>query len=173
MIAVRLINKELFSSISIGNEVIIQGTRERKVDDDKRDSRYGQTCIMDAEIVLNNKGNHKYSDAKFVTGKTVKDFYDLDAKVDYSTTVFILTGTIKFPSGNGQVSINDANGNSVGFYSSGSNQYSFLKQFEGQEVTVEVAACNWNNKTYWRGCVLAVRLADGSKILNELNFTTN
>ena len=67
----------------------------------------------------------------------------------------------------------DANGNSVGFYSSGSNQYSFLKQFEGQEVTVEVAACNWNNKTYWRGCVLAVRLADGSKILNELNFTTN
>ena len=173
MIAVRLINKELFSSISIGNEVIIQGIRERKVDDDKRDSRYGQTCIMDAEIVLNNKGDHAYSDAKFVTGMTVKEFYELDAKVDYSTTVFILTGTIKFPSGNGQVSINDANGNSVGFYASGSNQYSFLKQFDGQEVTIEVAACNWNNKTYWRGCVLAVRLADGSKILNELNFTTN
>ncbi len=173
MIAVRLLNQDMFASISIGNEVIIKGIRERKVDDDKRDTRHGQTCIMDAEILLNNKGNHEYSDAKFVTGKTVEEFYKLDATVDYSTTVFVLTGTIKFPSGNGQVSINDANGNSVGFYASGSNQYSFLKQFEGQEITIEVAACNWNNKTYWRGCVLAVRLADGTKIVNQLNFTTN
>ncbi len=173
MIAVRLLSKDMFASISIGNEVIIKGIRERKVDDDKRDTRYGQTCIIDAEIVLNNKGDHAYSTEKFVTGKTVEDFYNLDATVDFSTTVFVLTGTIKFPSGNGQVSINDANGNSVGFYASGSSQYSFLKQFEGQEVTLEVAACNWNNKTYWRGCVLAVRLADGSKIVNELNFNAN
>ena len=173
MISVKLKSKDLFDGLSIGNEVILTGKRDRKVDDDKRDTRFGQTYIVDAEIVVNNKGNHEYSDAKFVTGKTVKDFYDLDAKVDYSTTVFVLTGTIKFPTGNGQVSINDANGNSVGFYASGSAQYNFLKQFENQEVTVEVAACNWNNKTYWRGCVLAVRLADGTKIVNQLNFTAN
>ena len=173
MISVKLKAKDLFDGLSIGNEVILTGKRDRKVDDDKRDTRYGQTYIVDAEIVVNNKGNHEYSDAKFVTGKTVEDFYNLDAKVDYSTTVFVLTGTIKFPTGNGQVSINDANGNSVGFYASGSAQYNFLKQFENQEVTIEVAACNWNNKTYWRGCVLAVRLADGTKILNTYNFGNN
>ena len=173
MISVKLKAKDLFDGLSIGNEVILTGKRDRKVDDDKRDTRYGQTYIVDAEIVVNNKGNHEYSDAKFVTGKTVKDFYDLDAKVDYSTTVFVLTGTIKFPSGQGQVSINDANGVSVGFYANGTTQYNFLKQFENQEVTIEVAACNWNNKTYWRGCVLAVRLADGTKIVNQLNFASN
>ena len=44
------------------------------------------------------------------------------------------------------------------------------KPYNGQEITVEVAPCNWNAKCY-RGCVLAVRLADGSKICNELNFS--
>ena len=37
-------------------------------------------------------------------------------------------------------------------------------------MTVEVAACNWNSKDYYTGCALAVRNADGTKILNTLNF---
>ena len=50
--------------------------------------------------------------------------------------------------------------------------HSWLKVFAGQEVTVEIAPCNWNSKTdNYAGCVLAVRNADGSKTLNELNFT--
>ena len=34
---------------------------------------------------------------------------------------------------------------------------------------MELAPCNWNDKKYYRGCVLAV-YTDGGKILNELNF---
>ena len=49
-------------------------------------------------------------------------------------------------------------------------QYAFLKAFAGQEVTVEIAACNWNDKTYYVGCVLSVLNADGTKTINELNF---
>ena len=41
---------------------------------------------------------------------------------------------------------------------------------KSKEITIEFAACNWNNKTYWAGCVLAVRLADGTKVVNTLNF---
>lgn len=74
------------------------------------------------------------------------------------------------PTGNGQPSIKGADGSYFSFYCSGAGQYSWLSDYEGQEVTLEVAACNWNNKTYWRGCVLAIRLADGTKILNTLNF---
>ena len=170
MIAVRLLSKDLFASISIGNEVIIKGIRERKVDDDKRETRHGQTCIIDAEIVANLKGDYEYSTDKFVTDKTIAECAKLDILTDYSTTVFVLTGTLQFPTGNGQVSINDTNGNFIGFYASGSSQYNFLQKFEGQEVTLEIAACNWNNKKDWKGCVLAIRLADGTKIVNQLNF---
>ncbi len=57
----------------------------------------------------------------------------------------------------------------LSLYCSGADQYSFLKAFAGEEVTLEIAPCNWNNKSYYVGCVLAVRTADG-KVLNELNF---
>jgi hypothetical protein len=81
----------------------------------------------------------------------------------------VVTGVLNIPSsGYTQPSIS-ADGSSFNFYCSGSGQYSWLSDYSGQEVTIEVAACNWNNKTYWRGCVLAVRTADG-KVLNTLNF---
>ena len=47
---------------------------------------------------------------------------------------------------------------------SGAGQYSWLKAFTGQEVTMEVAPCNWNSKNYYAGCVLAVVLEDGTKM---------
>jgi hypothetical protein len=56
-------------------------------------------------------------------------------------------------------------------YCSGAAQYSWLNEFANQEVVLEIAACNWNDKNYWRGCVLAVRTADG-KVFNTLNFDT-
>ena len=71
----------------------------------------------------------------------------------YYTNIFLSDGTTK-----------------VRLYSSSANQYSWLKVFAGREVTVEIAACNWNDKDYYTGCVLAVINADGSKTLNELNF---
>ena len=55
-------------------------------------------------------------------------------------------------------------------YSSSSSQYNWLKAYAGQTITVEVAPCNWNEKTSYRGCVLAVVNEDGSKIYNTLNF---
>ena len=169
MIAVKVLNKdEAFANLSIGNEVILKGMRERYVKDDTL-ACAGQTCIVDAEILQNNFGSHEYSTAKFVTGKTVADLYALDATVDYSTTVYVVTGVLNIPtSGYTQPSIS-ADGATFSFYCSGAGQYSFLSAFNGQEVTIEVAACNWNNKNYWRGCVLAVRTADG-KVLNTFYF---
>jgi hypothetical protein len=58
----------------------------------------------------------------------------------------------------------------VSVYCKSAAQYAFLESFAGQVITIEIAACNWNNKKHWVGCVLAVRLPDGTKVLNTLNF---
>ena len=56
------------------------------------------------------------------------------------------------------------------YCSNAATQYAFLTPFADQEVTVELALCNWNGKNYYRGCVLAVTV-NGQRIVNELNFT--
>ena len=63
------------------------------------------------------------------------------------------------------------NKTTFGLYCSSAAQYSWLKAFAGEEVTMEITACNWNDKNYWRGCVLAVYTEDG-KVMNTLNFDT-
>ena len=171
MIAVKVANKEVaFADLAIGHEIYLKGMRERYVKDDAS-TIAGQTCIVNAEILLNNYGNHEYSTAKFVTGKTVADFSALDITVDYSTTVFVLEAKIEVVVATYYTNLNVTSGDKkIALYCSGAAQYTWLQAFNGQTVTLEVAACNWNDKTdYWRGCVLAVRTAEG-KVLNTLNF---
>ena len=163
-----LCDASVFNTIAIGNEIVIEGTRLHKTKGG--DTYFGQTAIENATVVANYYGSHDYCTDFFVEGKTVADFYALDAKVDYSTTVFVIKATVQFTGGGYSTNVNLVSGSdSISLYCSGAGQYSFLQQFAGQEVILEVAACNWNSKTYWRGCVLAVRTADG-KVINELNF---
>lgn len=68
-----------------------------------------------------------------------------------------------------QIKVLDGN-SSITLYCSGAEQYSWLKKYAGQRVTLEIAACNWNDKGYWTGCAIAVRLEDGEKEYNTLNF---
>ena len=169
MIAVLVNSTEEFVGLEIGHEIILTGMRERYVKDDAS-TIAGQTCIVDAEILVNNYGNHAYSTARFVQNTTGQDFYGLDVKVDYSTTVFVVTGTIEIKETAYYTSISfTADGQKITLYCSSAGQYSWLKQFSGQEVTLEIAACNWNDKSFWAGCALAAYTEDG-KILNTLNF---
>jgi hypothetical protein len=124
-------------------------------------------------MVANYYGNYEYNTSNFVTDKTLADFYGLDVTVDYSTTVFVLKATV-IEEGNAyssSIKLTDGT-NKVTLYSSSAKQYGFLKEFVGQEVTVELAACNWNNKKFWAGCVLSVITEEG-KVINTLNFQHN
>ena len=174
MIAVLVNSTEQFVGLEIGHSVVLKGMRERYVKDDAN-TIAGQTCIVNAEILVNNYGNTAYSTEKFVTDKTLADLYDLDKTVDYSTTAFVVTATVEVVETAYYTNINvvwtDDAGNKTtfGLYCSSAAQYSWLKTFAGQEVTMEIAACNWNDKNYWRGCVLAVLTEDG-KVMNTLNF---
>ena len=171
MIAVLVDSTDYFVGLEIGHEVILKGMRERYVKAENEATRFGQSSIVNAEILVNNYGNHEYSTAKFVQA-TGSEFYALDVMVDYSTTVFVLTGKVEVTETPHYTSISFiSDGKKIALYCSGAGQYAFLKQFSGKEVTLEVAACNWNDKTFWAGCALAVYTEDG-KILNTLNFDT-
>ncbi len=163
-----LCDASVFDGIEIGNEIIVTGVRSRKVKDGA--SCFGQTHISGAQVVANFYGKHDYDTSRFITDKTPADFYALKAEEDHSTEVYVLKVTVKFTSGGYSSGVSLVSGDtSISLYCSGAGQYSWLRQFDGQEVTLEVAACNWNSKDYYRGCVIAVHTADG-KVVNALNF---
>ena len=158
---------DVMATIEIGNEVIISGTRA--VNTKGGTNYFGQSLIDNGEVLVNNYGSHEYADDFFVE-TTADEFRSLDATIDYSTTVFVFEATISF-TGDGYSTKVSLVGEtqSVELYCSGAGQYEFLRQFDGQTVTLEVAACNWNSKTFWRGSVLSVITEDG-KVVNQLNF---
>ncbi len=171
LISVIVNDVAIFADIEIGQEIIIKGMRDKFHSKDGNHS--GQTAITGATVVANYYGQHDYNTSHFVTDKTLADFYGLDVSVDYSTTVFVLKATVLVEETAYYTNIKLTDGtNKISLYCSSANQYGFLKQFAGQEVTVELAACNWNDKSYWAGCVLSVITEDG-KVINSLNFQNN
>ena len=169
MIAVRT-TTEVMEGLEIGQEIVIEGTRDRF---HNGGTHAGQTCITNATVKANLYGKHNYSTDFFITDKTLADFHDLDVTVDYSTSVYVVKATIEWVETSYYTSVKLTDGaTSVTLYCSSAKQYNFLKAYANQEVTLELAPCNWNNKTFWAGCILAVRTADG-KVVNSLNFDPN
>ncbi len=167
MIAV-IVDASVFENIEVGNEIVLTGIRDIK--NDKGGNYFGQSYITDVEIVANYYGDHGYADSTFITDKTLADFYELDVTEDHTTEVYVVKATVDVVETQFYTTIKLTNGStSVSLYCSGAGQYSWLKAFAGQEVTLELAPCNWNDKSYYAGCVLAVR-TDGGKVINRLNF---
>lgn len=161
-------SEEEIAKVALGNEIILSGTRAVRT---KGGTTYfGQTNLDACTILVNNYGSHEYSTASFITDKDLAYVYGLDPKEDHGTDVFVLTASVKVVETTYYTNIYITSGSTeLQLYCSSASQYNWLKEFAGQEVTIEVAACNWNDKTYYRGCVLAVRTADG-KVCNTLNF---
>lgn len=170
VIAVVLANAADLDLISLGNEVIIKGTKDHKVKDGYTGK--GQINIYNSELLVNNYGNHEYDTSTFITGKTVNDLYNLSINEDHSTDVYIIEGIVKFnvSAYYANVSITNEDGSvSLTLYSSSAAQYSFLEAFADQKVTLEIAACNWNSKNYYATCVVSV-ISEGIKVVNNSNF---
>ncbi len=170
VIAVLVDSTTEFVGLEIGNEIILQGMRERYVKNDTS-TIAGQTCIVNAKILVNNYGNHEYSTAKFITDKTLADIVALPVTEDHTTSVYVITATVKVVSQTYFSNIYLTSGGvEIRLYTKSADQYtSWLK--DGQEVVVELAPCNWNDQSKaYVGCVLAIRNADGTKTYNTLNF---
>ena len=163
VIAVRVANTE-FVGLAIGNEIIVQGTRTITKEGG------GQICIDTATILSNAFGNHDYSTASFITGKTVADLCALSDSAEATTSVYVVTATISRVVGGYSTNTYLVDGSKQFLlYAGGAAQYAWLDDYNGQTVTVEVAICDWNSKGL-KGCVLSITLADGTQIFNEYNF---
>lgn len=164
-------NEADIALLSAGDEVVIKGTKGHRVKDGY-DGK-GQINVYNAEILVNYYGNHQYDDSFFDTTKTLKELKDYSHYEDHSTEVYVVQAVINVVEAQyyTSITIKSPDGSvSMNLYSSSASQYNFLKQFNGQEVTIELALCNWNSKNYYAGCVVAVRNSDGTKIINTLNF---
>lgn len=171
MISIIVNDMSVFAGLEIGHEVILTGKRD--LFHNGTGTHAGQIALTGAVIEANLYGNHEYNTTNFVTDKTLADFYDLKVEEQYSTTVFVLKATIVFVDGGRYTKYELTDGNvTVALYCSSGAQYGFLEQFTGQEVTIELAACNWNNKNFWAGCILSVITEDG-KVYNTLHFDNN
>ena len=164
-------NEADIALLSAGDEVVIKGTKGHRVKDGY-DGK-GQINVYNAEILVNYYGNHDYDDSFFDTSKTLNELKNLSHYEDHSTEVYVVQAVINVVEAQyyTSITIKSTDGSvSMNLYSSSASQYNFLKQFNGQEVTLELALCNWNGKNYYAGCVVAVRNSDGTKIINTLNF---
>lgn len=163
---------ETMQTLEIGNEVIIQGKRELYINPDKS-GRFGQSSIVDVEVLVNNYGKHEYNDDYFITDKTATDVKNLNIMEDHTTEVYVLDLVLTYVDAGYYTTLNvkDANGVELKLYMSGAGQYSWMSEYYGQTVTVELAPCNWNDKTdQYRICILAIILEDGTKIYNTSNW---
>lgn len=160
---------DTLATLEIGYEVVLEAARGFNTK--SGGSEYGQTCLKDAKVIVNNYGSNAYSTAGFKGDITVADFYALDIEQDFTTSVYTMKATVLVEESAYYTNIYLTDGaTKVRLYCSSAKQYNWLKAFAGQEVTVEIAACNWNSKDYYTGCVLAVVHEDGTKTLNTLNF---
>ena len=163
-----LTDKDTLATLEVGYEVVLEGTRYFK---SKSDGNWGNTCISDAKVLVNNYGSHAYSTASFGGTLTLAEFAALDVNTDYTTCVFTVTATVEVVETAYYTNIKLVDGDvSVNLYCSSAKQYKWLQEYAGQMITLELAPCNWSSKNTYPACVLAVVLEDGTKVVNTLNF---
>ena len=163
-----LTDKDTLATLEVGYEVVMEGTRYFK---SKSGGNWGNTCVSNAKVLVNNYGKHAYSTASFDGTLTLAEFAALDVNVDYTTYVFTVSATIEVVETAYYTNIKLVDGDvSVNLYCSSAKQYKWLQQFAGQTITMELAPCNWSSKNTYPACVLAVILEDGTKVVNTLNF---
>lgn len=156
--------------LSAGDEVVIRGIKSHKVKDPS--GRVGQINIYNSTVLVNYYGNHDYCTDYFDNEKTLAELYALNPMEDHTTEVYVVDAIVEV-SGTAyytNIKIKSTDGKTtLSLYCSSANQYSFLKQYAGKTVTLELAMCNWNDKTYYTGCVISVTY-EGVKTINTLNF---
>ncbi len=163
-IPVRLATTDMLSGLAIGHEIIIKGTRTVTKDGG------GQICLDSCEIVANAYGSNAYSTDSFITDKTVADITALTDSPEETVKVYVVTGKIEISSDAYSTKYFVSNGtNQLLLYSGSAGQYAWLADYATQELTIEVAVCDWNAKGL-KGCVLSITTADGTQIFNEYNF---
>ncbi len=174
MIAVVMYSSDLLDDIHLGNTITLKGDRDLYT---ASGSEYGQICLTSCTVELNEYGYTEYPTNNFNTETSIAELYNLDyTDCTYTTKGYVITGTLVFVSSTYYSNLYIANGTDssaedyiqLGVYcSNAATQYGWLSEYDGDTVTMEVAPCNWNSKSYYRFAILSITDAGGNKIVNE------
>lgn len=171
VIAVRTKDKETDKTVKPGDQVSVKGTKNHIRATEKC---VGQIALDSAEVLVNAYGENQIPTSVYKLGETITSLHNLDPLQDHTTEVFKVQAKISFiDKGNyTTVVLVDPNDEqvSLSLYTSSSSQYNFLKDYDDQVLTYNVAVCNWNGKNYYRGCIVSVETSEGTTIYNQLNF---
>ncbi len=171
-VAVRMADKNLFDgTFEIGDEVIVQGTRDMW----GSSGQQTQIVISNATIYRNLfGGDGTYPTDSFISGKTLSDLAAMPTdETAHTAEVYVLEDVTISAVIEEKFSRYDLvqGETKMQLYSSSGSQYdSLLKNYANQTVDMELALCNWNSKSSFKGCVLSVTNAEGVKTYNTLNF---
>ena len=164
-------DSSVLEDVHQGDFVVVKGTRANIVKDGY--TNIGQSTIDKAQVVANYYGNHEYSKDTFDSSYTIDELYGFSIDTDYTTQVYVVKGIIEVVDYGyyKNVLISDVDGkNQLRLYAGSANQYSFVFDYTGQVVEMEICLCNWNSSKYYTGCLLAFTTEDGTKVYNELNL---
>ena len=164
---------DVLATVKVGNHVVLKGVRSQfNSGSDK--SQFGQSCVLDCELLANYYGEKEYATDSFVSGQTLESLKALDTKEDHTTTVYVLENAkfVREETAFYTKMILAVGETTIDLYCSSANQYRWLNDYisSGKTFKVELALCNWNGKAYFTGCLLAVYNEDGTKTCNTLNF---
>lgn len=156
--------------LSIGDEVIIRA--ERDLWGNAGSPAY-QVCLTDAKVELNLYGDNDYSTKTFDDSKTLAELLALNVEdVLQTTNVYVVKASVVVEDNFYYSNIYLVDGDTkMQLYTSDSKQYNWLKEYVGQELTFELALCDWNSKKEYKGCVVSATTEIGEKIINQYNFS--
>ena len=159
-----LSEKAALETVAIGQTVVVKGTAMLK---HSGSSTFGQIEIGEAQILHNEYGNTPYSKESFITGSSISEIKALDYSDSTNTLKVFILDNVKIQKTDAMyptyyildnsvdTAAEDWTDYGIQLYSSSESQYAWLDDFVSP-VSLELAICNYNSKTYIRGCVLSV-----------------
>lgn len=170
-IVVQVADGETLKEVSIGQEVVVKGTRAII---GKEGGTPYQACIDGATFISKLETNKEYSTASFKTITFAELFAkSKDLSVDQTAQVYVVEGKVTKVDAQyySNIYLSDPNGSdSIQFYTNNASQYTnMLGDYIDQTITMEVALCNWNSKSAYTLCGIAV-VTENGKIHNSINF---
>ncbi len=153
------------NTLNNGDEVVLVGKRANFKD---------HQIILDGCTIggIISTGN-TYSTASF-TERSITDlvnkYSDADTAKVYKTSAYVYKTDSQYPQivfyENEDAVTAEEGSTSLSLYSGNSDQFEFLEEFVGKQITMEVAMVNWNNKV--KCCPIS--LSDGTKtIINPVH----
>lgn len=172
IIACKLNVADDIKGLSIGNKVVLKGTKDLYQSSSK--PGFGELCLTHCTIEQNLLGSNDYSTASFIAGKTVADLAKLSVNDSFHTEeAYTISTTFKKVETNyySNLYVTDGTNDIICYCSNGKSQYGWIMELDlTQTFTVELAPCNWNSKSAFGVCIISVTDSTGHKVLNEYNF---